>query len=166
MLTLGTGHKEIERVRGCARGPQHVDLLRCRQLKCVRADYLSEHVTAIGYLRFRRLLQKSFACVQVVLDYCQPMAATVATAATSATVRRLDTPLQFAATVVTGFQRGSKELGWPTSTTAWPNPVPKCVSLVLALALRKRGLHSCCVSLVLAVHAFKFRSPLDGGIVI
>lgn len=41
--------------------------------------------------------------------------AAVAAVANSAPVRRLDTPLQFAATVVTGFQRGSKELGWPTA---------------------------------------------------
>jgi hypothetical protein len=34
---------------------------------------------------------------------------------TAAAVRRLETPLQFAATVVTGFKRGSKELGWPTA---------------------------------------------------
>jgi len=30
-------------------------------------------------------------------------------------VRRLEQPLLFAANVVTGFQRGSKELGWPTA---------------------------------------------------
>ena len=30
-------------------------------------------------------------------------------------VRKLDAPLRFAAPVVTGFQRGSKQLGWPTA---------------------------------------------------
>ena len=43
------------------------------------------------------------------------MAAAATAATTAATVRRLESPLQFASTVVTGFQRGSKELGWPTA---------------------------------------------------
>ena len=42
-------------------------------------------------------------------------AVATAAAATALTVRKLEQPLQFAATVVVGFQRGSKELGWPTA---------------------------------------------------